>query len=786
MSTHQFISCKTLLLYSLLTHTHTHSTHTHTEEKLGESSAANAVLSSQLENIAPQLASLEKALAETRHKLEQEQKMRREAELAQDEAEARAREAEGTLAGLREECDEAHEELAFRESELEEARVVLELERERHKVEMEDFEMDMRKGGKGRLDRDLEDDDDDDDDEEDDEDDGDFVDDDDDDDNFLSKADEDDDYVKRLEDELELVTEQLIETEQRLTLAEETLATERSAKPESTAADGQVVVDEEAVKEQQEALAALQKERDTKAEEIARLKEDMGMMQEEITLTREELAAAEEDTKNFEAKLDKQRADHREEVTKVRKELETAQTELGAKLSDLVHFEKSTTESAKQNETLLEEIDNLNKALENAKTDQAAVEEELEQVHGRFDEVRQEAEKLGRESAAEEVRQELQTAHDAEITALKAQIKELTDSTNTLRQKMDESEMALAAAKDSGNAADQAQSEQVLKLQDQLSRTKQDLAKKEKEAEDLQNALETRVAQAEKDVTRLEKELSTTKGKLAEAEASLIVTKREQAVLKKASPATKTVSKDKRERSELAGMAKSARVTRRRRTRSSSPTAIGRLELKVADEKKKRDELKKEFDKLREQNRMAEARNKRLEENVKALQTQVFADGNAPATTQMSRLSSLSSAKTNTEDAFGTVSNDVEALISSGDTEKIASELRSLDQRSIRQKEYNAQLLSKILDLQGNIQVCCRVRPMSLREIQNGGKNITEALSESELGCFDDRNNKWKSFAFDKVWGPDHTQQSIFQDVEPLALSVVDGYNACIFAYGQT
>ena len=34
-------------------------------------------------------------------------------------------------------------------------------------------------------------------------------------------------------------------------------------------------------------------------------------------------------------------------------------------------------------------------------------------------------------------------------------------------------------------------------------------------------------------------------------------------------------------------------------------------------------------------------------------------------------------------------------------------------------------------------------------------------------------------------WGLDQTQQSIFQDVEPLTLSVVDRYNACIFAYGQ-
>lgn len=41
------------------------------------------------------------------------------------------------------------------------------------------------------------------------------------------------------------------------------------------------------------------------------------------------------------------------------------------------------------------------------------------------------------------------------------------------------------------------------------------------------------------------------------------------------------------------------------------------------------------------------------------------------------------------------------------------------------------------------------------------------------------------SFTIDKVWGPDSRQRDVFQDVEPMALSVVDGYNACIFAYGQ-
>lgn len=38
----------------------------------------------------------------------------------------------------------------------------------------------------------------------------------------------------------------------------------------------------------------------------------------------------------------------------------------------------------------------------------------------------------------------------------------------------------------------------------------------------------------------------------------------------------------------------------------------------------------------------------------------------------------------------------------------------------------------------------------------------------------------------DTVFGPDSTQQNVFDHMRDLILSVVDGYNVCIFAYGQT
>ncbi|KAJ6325825.1 hypothetical protein OIU78_013011 [Salix suchowensis] len=47
-------------------------------------------------------------------------------------------------------------------------------------------------------------------------------------------------------------------------------------------------------------------------------------------------------------------------------------------------------------------------------------------------------------------------------------------------------------------------------------------------------------------------------------------------------------------------------------------------------------------------------------------------------------------------------------------------------------------------------------------------------------------DSKSKSYTFDKVLHPDSSQDEVFTEVEPIIKSVLDGYNACIFAYGQT
>ena len=119
----------------------------------------------------------------------------------------------------------------------------------------------------------------------------------------------------------------------------------------------------------------------------------------------------------------------------------------------------------------------------------------------------------------------------------------------------------------------------------------------------------------------------------------------------------------------------------------------------------------------------------------------------------------------------------------------LVTKIQSLFKTTHLQREHNAQLLNKITNLTGNIQVCCRIRPLQVKEMDvNHGEHkiLVEPWSESEVGCLDVQSGMWKSYVFDKVWGPDQGQIQVHQDIEPFAMGVVDGFNSCIIAYGQT
>ena len=792
------------------------------EEKLAESTAANRALSAQLENIAPQLTSLEQALTESRRKLKEEQELRRAAEQAQDETDQRLREMEESLQHVREECDFVHEELAFKENELEEARLELEVEKQQLENELKSAKEGMQAavsraarpladdatedasnapaagggGGGGRSDD--------------------------------SVPSVDDAYVKKLEEELELVTEQLIETENRLSETEGQMQNLQNQVVQLRENEGgRTDDDEELIRKLQTEMADRLESEQQLMEELTLTREELALAKEEIALQQEELIAAEADNKAKTLELEESVIKHKEEVTKLTIQVKEAEVAQKTSLGEAVVVAQTVQKVNEENEDLKQEIQSLEAALKNAKEDYQNVLDELEDVNARFDEACNEARKDGREVAIEETRERMKADVEHEVSTMKSQLQKLSQENSELQQKVDEAEIEIAKVKDSqeqGNREtsqqDEAQSEVVKQLQAQLVRAKEEISKKETEMAAIASNVEDRLKKAEDKASRLESDLHAAKSQLNEAEAHVVVLKREKERLENTthipqSPRNKkgpvaflsapsgvslpkapsldgAGSSDREELSEMDTAPRILRTSSRERSRSSSPVSVMRLEFRLQEKEKEYSDLEKKYEELEAQKRMGEVRIKRLEEDLRLLQKELFAHGGDTAVvTQMTRLSSL--AATTHEKDVDIIIQDTEDegkriqdVVASNDVGLLAEEVQSLAKKINGQKEYNAQLLSKMLHLQGNIQVYCRIRPMSFKEMQRGYKEVAESLSETEVGCFDSRTNKWKSFAFDRVWGPDQSQQSVFQDVEPLALSVVDGFNACIFAYGQT
>ncbi|GMI94694.1 hypothetical protein HRI_003138700 [Hibiscus trionum] len=118
---------------------------------------------------------------------------------------------------------------------------------------------------------------------------------------------------------------------------------------------------------------------------------------------------------------------------------------------------------------------------------------------------------------------------------------------------------------------------------------------------------------------------------------------------------------------------------------------------------------------------------------------------------------------------------------------KIKEQVVSLTQCINQLNTQRRQLLHDLLNLKGNIRVFCRVRPLTLAENIGSlglGLEPVVALDTSNL-LLELGNNKSKRYTFDKVFHGS-SQDGIFSEVEPVIKSVLDGYNACIFAYGQT
>ncbi|KAJ1622676.1 P-loop containing nucleoside triphosphate hydrolase protein [Pavlovales sp. CCMP2436] len=103
-------------------------------------------------------------------------------------------------------------------------------------------------------------------------------------------------------------------------------------------------------------------------------------------------------------------------------------------------------------------------------------------------------------------------------------------------------------------------------------------------------------------------------------------------------------------------------------------------------------------------------------------------------------------------------------------------------------------LHNQLQEMLGNLRVYCRVRPPSAHELEQdvvGDKNghTTVEVPNNETLLVSDKEDPKRPrrrYDYSKVYGPASTQEEVFSDTEPLMTSVLDGYNVCVFAYGQS
>jgi kinesin family member C2/C3 len=98
-----------------------------------------------------------------------------------------------------------------------------------------------------------------------------------------------------------------------------------------------------------------------------------------------------------------------------------------------------------------------------------------------------------------------------------------------------------------------------------------------------------------------------------------------------------------------------------------------------------------------------------------------------------------------------------------------------------------AQKLMPIFNFLGNIRVFCRCRPLNADEIEEGASTAIdfESAKDGELIVRGHVSSK-KVFKFDSVFSPGEDQEKVLEKTAPFVTSVLDGFNVCIFACGQT
>ena len=127
------------------------------------------------------------------------------------------------------------------------------------------------------------------------------------------------------------------------------------------------------------------------------------------------------------------------------------------------------------------------------------------------------------------------------------------------------------------------------------------------------------------------------------------------------------------------------------------------------------------------------------------------------------------------------------------------SELSYLRQKLAVESATRRRLLHEVQDLRGVVRVYCRPRPFGEADASSpksvssatAAKAILSVSSQETLLLHRDRlpscqDTTHMSFEFDGIFQSDSSQKVVYSEMEELILGILDGYNVCIMAYGQS
>merc|ERR1712159_943371 len=110
-------------------------------------------------------------------------------------------------------------------------------------------------------------------------------------------------------------------------------------------------------------------------------------------------------------------------------------------------------------------------------------------------------------------------------------------------------------------------------------------------------------------------------------------------------------------------------------------------------------------------------------------------------------------------------------------------EKESLMKSYMREQKLRKKFYNQLEDMKGKVRVYCRVRPLNKKEKARGCQQCVSFKDDDTIIVTKDKKDF--KFVFDVVFQPGSKQSEVFADTKRLMQSAIDGYNVCIFAYGQ-